>query len=76
MQVKVILKIELVESLIDQESIFTGSVLLLEIKEAMETSISAGLLNGDLVSLRFAFDEAWVELVEIEPPIDMAYSSD
>lgn len=76
MQVKVSLDIELVESLIDQDSIFTGSVLLLEIKEAMEHSIADGLMKGDLVSLRFAFDLAWVELVEIEPPIDLAESSD
>ena len=59
----VTISLELVETLLE-EGTFTGSVLLLEIKESMEHSISAGLVGGRVVSLREAFKQAWGELVE------------
>ena len=62
----VTISLELIESMVD-EGTFTGSVLLLEIKEAMELSISGGLESGGTVSLRAAFSEAWAELVLEEP---------
>ena len=68
--IKIELSLELVETLINPE--YTGSVLLLEIKEAMENSICVGLVEGRAVSLAKAFKEAWQELVEVELPIDMS----
>lgn len=62
----VTLSFELVESLVE-EGTYTGSVLLLEIKEAMQKAICGGLVGGRSVSLREAFDEAWAELVLEEP---------
>ena len=67
----VTISLELVESLVE-EGTFTGSVLLLEIKEAMEQSIAGGLESGGGVSLREAFDKAWAELVIEEHSIDMS----
>ena len=61
--------LEFIETLVDPN--FTGSVLLLELKEAMETSISVGLVSGCTVSIRQAFEEAWQELVVVELPIDL-----
>ena len=69
----VTISLELVESLVD-EGTFTGSVLLLEIKEAMEYSISGGLVSGRAISLREAFTEAWAELVVEENSIDLSDS--
>ena len=63
--------IELVESLIDGGAEYTGSVLILELKDLMESSISCGLVNGLEVSIRLAFEEAWRELVVEEDPIDI-----
>ena len=57
----VTISLELVETLLEEG--FTGSVLLLEIKESMEQSICAGLVGGCVVSLREAFKQAWAELV-------------
>ena len=69
--IKVTIKMSLVESLV--EAGYTCKVLLLEIKEAMQDSIGAGLMNGQSVSLRSAFDEAWQELVVHEGPVDMEF---
>lgn len=63
------ISLELVETLLE-EGTYTGSVLLLEIKEAMEQSISGGLVSGRVVSLREAFAQAWAELVVEEPSIE------
>ena len=59
----VTLTFELVESLINRGSRYTGTVLLMELKEMMETSMSCGLMNGREVSLVRSFEEAWNELV-------------
>ena len=64
MNVKI--SLELIESLVE-EGTFTGSVLLLELKEHVENLISGGLESGGAVSLRAAFSEAWAELVIEEP---------
>ena len=69
--INVTIKISLVESLVEEG--YTCKVLLLEIKEAMQDSIGAGLMNGQSVSLRSAFDEAWQELVVHEGPVDMEF---
>ena len=55
------LSLELIESFIDGE--YSGSVVLLELKSLMETSICWGLVNGSAISLRKVFEEAWEELI-------------
>ena len=69
--IQVRLSLELVESLIDGGSDYVGTVLILELKELMETSISCGLLNGLHVSIRGAFEEAWSELVVEDDQVDL-----
>ena len=69
--IQVKLNLELVESLIEGGSEYVGTVLILELKELMETSICVGLLNGLQVTLRGAFEEAWFELVVEDDPVDM-----
>ena len=58
--------IELVESMLSAHTPYTGSVLLHEIKTTMETFIKNGLERGCTVSLREAFEAAWVELILLE----------
>ena len=65
------LTIELVESLIEQDADYKGSVLILEIKDMMEATIERELVEGRSVNLRGVFEDAWNELVVIEEPIDM-----
>ena len=55
------LSLELIESLIDGE--YSGSVVLLELKSLMETSICCGLVDGRKLSLRQVFEDAWKELI-------------
>lgn len=66
----VTITLELIESMIEEDTC-SGSVLVLELKHAMEHSISEGLVGGRCISLRDAFEEAWSELVVLDPPIDM-----
>ena len=61
--IKVDISLELVETMMFENSEHQGSVLLLEIKSQMEDFISRGLLRGCKLSLREAFDYAWEELV-------------
>ena len=70
------LTFELVESLINRGSAYTGTVLLMELKELMETSMSWGLMNGREVSLVRSFEEAWNELVVDDALHDDEFSSD
>ena len=72
----VTLTFELVESLINRGSAYTGTVLLMELKELMETSMSWGLMNGRDVSLVRSFEEAWNELVVDDALHDDEFSSD
>ena len=55
------LSLELIESFIDGE--YSGSVVLLELKSLMETSICCGLVDGRKLSLRQVFEDAWKELI-------------
>ena len=62
--IEVKIDLELVESLLAETSTFTGTVLLCELRDSMETYIQNGLLRGCTVSVRKAFDYAWSELVD------------
>jgi hypothetical protein len=64
--INVTIDVELVESLMSLHTQYTGSVLLQEIKSAMETYIKNGLERGCKVSLQQSFDNAWTELVLME----------
>ena len=52
-----------VESLVSETSTYTGTVLLCELRDTMQTYIRNGLLRGCKVSVRGAFEYAWSELV-------------
>ena len=69
--IEVKIDLELVESLLAETSTYTGTVLLCELKDSMETYIKNGLLRGCSVTVRKAFDHAWSELV-----VEDAVSSD
>ena len=58
--------LELVESLMSKHTHYTGSVLLQEIQTTMENFIKNGLERGCSVSIREAFESAWMELVLME----------
>ena len=66
---KINLSLELVESLVDEDSDMVGCVVLQEIKNSMEKFLSQGLARGCNVNLRESFDNAWSELVLQEDPI-------
>ena len=72
----VTLTFDIVESLINRGSAYTGTVLLMELKEMMEHSMSVGLMGGSEISLVRAFEEAWRELVVCEPNYDFSSDSD
>ena len=72
----VTLTFDLVESLINRGSAYTGAVLLMELKESMEHSMKVGLMGGREVSLVQAFEEAWAELVVCEPNYDFSSDSE
>ena len=67
--VKIDVSLELVESLVDEDSPMVGCVVLQEIKTSMEKFLAQGLARGCNVSLRESFDNAWSELVLQEDPI-------
>ena len=60
------IKLELIESMMSKHTHYTGSVLLQEVQTTMENYIKNGLERGCTVSLREAFETAWVELVLLE----------
>ena len=61
--IEVKIDLQLVESLIAETSTYTGTVLLCELRDAMQTYIRNGLLRGCKVSLRNSFEYAWSELI-------------
>ena len=61
--IEVKIELELVESLIAETSTYTGTVLLCELRDSMQTYLRNGLLRGCKVSVRKSFDYAWSELV-------------
>ena len=64
--ITVTVQLELVESLLAENTRYTGTVLLCELRDSMQTFLSQGLMRGCKVSLRDAFDFAWSELVDEE----------
>ena len=71
--IEVEIELQLVESLVSETSQYTGTVLLCELRDTMQTFIKNGLLRGCKVSLRGAFQYAWYELVAEE---DLSESED
>ena len=67
--IKISLSLELIESLVDEDSEMVGCVVLQEIRNSMEKFLVQGLARGCTVNLREAFDNAWSELVLQEDPI-------
>ena len=63
MIIKIEIPLELVETLVNENSQHQGCVILLEIRTEMQNYIARGLLRGCRVSLRDAFEFAWEELV-------------
>ena len=61
--IEVKLELQLVESLVSETSTYTGTVLLCELRDMMQTYIKNGLERGCKVSVRGAFDFAWSELI-------------
>ena len=75
--VEVTVSLELVESLINYDYKISGSVVVHEIKTAMEKYIANGLMRGCKVTLNEAFEACWVELVLVEPSsMEMSMESD
>ena len=71
--IEVEIELTFVESLVSETSTYTGTVLLCELRDAMQTYIQNGLLRGCKVSVRGAFQHAWSELVVEE---DVSESED
>ena len=65
--IQVTVTLDLVESLVNYDYKVCGTVVLQEIKTAMEKYISQGLMRGCSVTLKDAFDASWVDLVLVEP---------
>ena len=61
--IEIKIDLQLVESLISETSNYTGTVLLCELRDAMQTYIRNGLQRGCKVSLRGSFEYAWSELI-------------
>ena len=61
--IEVKIELQLVESLVSETSTYTGTVLLCELRDMMQTYIINGLKRGCKVSVRGAFDYAWSELI-------------
>mgnify|MGYP000017590784 CR=1 FL=1 len=57
------IELQLVESLVSETSVYTGTVLLCALRDTMQAYIRNGLLRGCKVSLRNSFEYAWSELV-------------
>ena len=71
--IEVTIDLTFVESLVSETSTYTGTVLLCEIRDTMQTYIKNGLARGCKVSVRGAFSYAWSELVVEE---DLSESED
>ena len=61
--IEVKIELELVESLVSETSTYTGTVLLCELRDMMQTYIKNGLERGCKVSVRGSFQYAWSELI-------------
>ena len=61
--IEVKIDLEMVESLVSETSTYTGTVLLCELRDMMQTYIKNGLERGCKVSVRGAFQYAWSELI-------------
>ena len=75
--IHVTVTLDLIESLINYDYKMCGTVVLQEIKTAMEKYIAKGLMRGCSVTLIDAFQAAWVDLVLVEPStMEMSMESD
>jgi hypothetical protein len=74
--IKISIPLELVESLICPKANYYGSVMLIEIRDAMQNYIGEVLLSGGSISLSDAFDFVWNELVCEETDISSDFLSD
>ena len=61
--IEVKIELQMVESLVSETSTYTGTVLLCELRDMMQTYIKNGLERGCKVSVRGAFQFAWSELI-------------
>jgi hypothetical protein len=69
--IEVKIELQMVESLVSETSVYTGTVMLCELRDMMQTYIKNGLERGCKVSVRGAFEYAWSELI-----VDEAVSSE
>ena len=69
--IEVKIELQMVESLVSETSTYTGTVLLCELRDMMQTYLKNGLERGCKVSVRGAFEYAWSELI-----VDEAVSSE
>lgn len=77
MSLQVTVSLDLVESLINDDYKLCGTVVLQEIKTAMEKYLAQGLMRGCKVTLKAAFEASWVELVVVEPTsMEMSLETD
>ena len=74
--IQITLPLELVETLICPKTSYYGSVMLLELKDAMEHYISTTLQRGGAISISDAFNYVWSELVVSETDISSSYEDD
>ena len=75
MKIHINIPIHLVETMVSPHSKFCGTVLLLEIKDQMESFLQDRLLQGMRVSIKESFEYSWNELVQIENKV-IALSDD
>ena len=75
-KVEVTVTVGLIESLINYDFKIGGSVVLQEIKIAMEKYLANGLMRGCSVTLKEAFEAAWVDLVLVSPTMEMSLETD
>ena len=61
--ITVTIDLELVESMVEESSAYSGTVLLCELRDTMQRYLGTGLMRGCKVSVRAAFKFAWSELV-------------
>jgi hypothetical protein len=70
---KIELELELVETLIHPKTSYYGSVMLLELKDAMESRLKKVLLRGGKISISEAFNYVWNELIVTDTELSSSY---
>jgi hypothetical protein len=74
--IQITIPLEMVETLICPKTSYYGSVLLLELKSAMEHYIATSLERGGAISISDAFNYVWSELVVSETDISSSYEDE